>query len=379
MKLLNLANSLYALTLVIFIDIIFNRNQAKVSMRIMEHKSDIRLFLFVLPLILVAGCTGLPDIFPGQDVIKPALSTQEEGFRDVLVIKEIGTIPKSPVLAGQTFLLSFIIENRDKEKEATGVVVDLFDAPLFKDKDGTELCNKVKCVPDDCTENKKCTVLPGEQKQITFELKAPDDKAIASLQTDLDINFRVTYKFSGSTLFKVVVVNLEEIKARQRAGSPLTLDILKSLGSGPVKIDAELKGAPYILSGLGGTLAFTVKNTGDTSKGSISESKIPEILQGPFSFGLQIKFPEELVKDVGNLVSPSAFLCVGPTEGSIDCFNKADITLFKGESVPLLFQIKNAPSLTAPFKSFDIKALLRYTYELRDSTKITVLPLAKVQ
>ena len=341
-----------------------------------------RVFLFLLPLVFISGCT-LPDIFPGQDVINVNPETQEEGFRDVLVIKDINTIPKSPVLAGQTILLSFIIENRDAEKEVKEAFVDLFDAPLFKNMAGRR-CNDApnNCVPTVCTPGLPCKIspiLPGEQKQINFELKAPDDQATAGLPTDIDINFRVNYTFDGSTLFKLVVVNFEEIKARQRAGSPITLDILKSFGSGPVKMDVELKGGPYMLSGLGGTLAFTVKNTGDTSKGSISESKIPVSPPGKFAFGLTIKFPEELVTNVNNLVSPSAFLCIGPIEESIDCFNIANITLFKGESVPLLFQIKNAPSLTAPFKSFDIKAFLRYTYELRDSAKVTVVPLAKVQ
>lgn len=337
-----------------------------------------RIFLFILPLVFAAGCT-VPDIFPGQDVIRAAPTTQEEGFRDVLVIKEITTIPKSPVLAGRTVLLSFIIENRDKEKEAKDAIVDLFDAPLFKDKDGRELCNKAKCNPigNECSESKKCAILPGEQKQITFELKAPDDQAVAGLQTDIDINFRVTYRFSGSTLLKLIVVNLDEIKARQRAGSSITLDILKSLGSGPIKIDAELKGAPYILSDHGGTLAFTVKSAGDTSKGGITDSKILKF--GLASLGLRIKFPEELVTSTDNLLPPSAFICGFSKERTIDCFNKDDITLFKGESPPLLFQINRTPTITVPFKSFDVKALLNYIYELRDSTKVTVLPLAKIR
>jgi len=345
-----------------------------------------RIFLFVLPLVLIAGCTSLPDIFPGQDIIKVSPETQEEGFRDVLVIKEIDTIPKSPVLAGQTFLLSFIIENRDKEKEAKNVIVDLFDAPLFKHKkDSTpfseKLCNGARntCVAEGCTSEQDCVIspiLPGEQRQINFELVAPNDTAIASLQTDQDINFRVNYAFSGSTLFKVVVVNLEEIKARQRAGSPITLDILKSLGSGPIKIDAELKGAPYILSGFGGTLAFTVKSAGDTSKGSIQNSVVP-------ANGLIVEFPLDLFGAKENLAPPSdEFTC---SEGTlIKCTNTGKtLTLFKGETSPLLFRIIKSTEILKtqkiPFRSFDVKASITYTYELRDSTKVTILPVAKIR
>ncbi len=349
---------------------------------------DCKLAMIILPILLVAGCT-MPDIFPGQDVIKIAPTTQEEGYRDVLVIKEISTIPKSPILAGQTVLLSFIIENRDKEKETTEVAVDLFDAPLLKDKDGKP-CNTVKCTPigNECTGSKKCSILPGEQKQITFELLAPDDKEIAGLETVIDISFRVTYRFYGSTLFKLVVVNLDEIKARQRADSPITLDMREVFGSGPVKIDAELKGAPYILSGLSGTIAFTVKSVGDTSKGGIKDSKIPQMIieNWPNGPGLSIRFPGELsgIKDVEgkkvpeSLMLPSVFRCsVGK---DVHCGNIEDaITLFKGESSPLLFQIRPAPAITTPFKSYDVQASLNYTYELRDSKKVTIQPLGKIR
>ncbi len=341
----------------------------------------IRTLFFILPIIAIAGCTLPSGIFPGQDVIKAVPSTQEEGPRDVLVIKDIGTIPKSPVLAGQNILLSFVIENLDAEKEAKDVVVELFDAPLFKNKAGV-LCNSGKdvCVPtgNECTSSNKCTILPGEQKQITYDLFAPDDKAIANLEASLDLNFRVQYAFSGSTLLKLVVVNLEEIKARQRAESQITLDILKSVGSGPVKIDVELKGSNYMLSGMSGTLGFIVKTAGDTGKGSLLYSKIPE--KTSTTDGLRIVFPAELINnDIGNIERPSKFLCQLVTGKEAECYNIKDIELIKGESSILLFRVLNTAQIDVPFKSFDIKAFLAYTYELRNSAKITVIPLSKIR
>lgn len=347
-----------------------------------------RALLFILPLVFLAGCTGVDGILPGQDVINVAASAQEEGFRDVLVIKDITTIPKSPILAEQPVFLSFIIENRDKEKEATEVIVDLFDAPLFKGKNGPCNSERNNCLPEEtaCT-GSGCVILPGEQKQINFNLKAPNDKEIAGLQTDIDINFRVTYKFEGSTIFKVLVVNMDEIKARQRAGSSIALDARKVFGSGPVKIDAELKG-DYILSGLGGTLSFVVKNAGDTGKGSIKNSVVP---QADNKLGLNIEFPKDLFLNPtvykaenpdGSLVVPdiSIFGCNDKVDPIICPNTGKELTMFKGESQLLLFRIaKSKPIENIPFRSFDIKAAIDYIYELRDSTKVTVLPLVKVQ
>lgn len=349
-----------------------------------------RYFLPILLLVFAAGCVNLPGLFPGQDVINANPTSTEEGFRDVLIIKDISTIPKSPILPDQDILFSFTIENRDKDKKAENVVVDLFDAPLFKK--GAVLCNEQKvCKPDRCGSDSPCTILPGDQKQINFALKAPSKNELANLKSDIDLSFSVRYTFTGSTLFKTVIVNLEEIKARQRAGSAISLDIQEFFGSGPMKIDADLKGAPYILSPYSASITFTVKSLGDTSRGSLLNSRIPKSETGKEVFN--ITFPKELLNlqpqstasptDINaKLDVPAEYFTCRERGTSIDCLNtqNEEISLFKGESTQLLFRIKETPDLEnypgkPPFKSFDIKAELNYVYEVRDSAKVVVTPI----
>ena len=366
-------------------------------------------FLPILLLVFAAGCVNLGGIFPGEDVINANPTSTEEGFRDVLIIKDISTIPKSPILPEQDILFSFVIENRDKDKKAENVIVDLLDAPLFKkktkDTSGKEifvLCNQGKCLPDKCAgtvvsgtipANPACTILPGDQKQINFVLKAPSKNELANLKSDIDLSFSVRYNFAGSTLFKTVVVNLVEIKTRQRAGNAISLDIPEFFGSGPMKIDADLKGTSYILSPYSASITFTIKTVGDPSIGSLLNSKIPKSESSKDV--LKIIFPKELmnlhtqntaITDANikaKLDAPTEYFTCKEDGLSIVCLNDAvkpgntydEITLFKGESTPLFFRIKETPPIKEPFKSFDIRAELNYIYELRSSARITVVPI----
>ncbi|MBI2076098.1 MAG: hypothetical protein HYT72_02515 [Candidatus Aenigmarchaeota archaeon] len=368
--------------------------------------ANIKKYFPILLLVFISGCVNLPGF--GTDVINANPTSSEEGFRDVLVIKDISTIPRSPVLPEQDILFSFVIENRDKDKKAENVIVDLFDAPLFKsptekdDKGNLILCNDgtKPCKPDRCGVASPCTILPGDQKQINFALKAPSKSELANLRSDIELSFSVRYAFTGSTLFKTVVVNLDEIKARQRAGNPISLDIPEFFGSGPMKIDAKLEGAPYILSPYGASITFTIKSLGDPSIGSLLNSKIPKTevdANGKVTKEVfKIIFPKELmnlhtktasitetdIKD--KLDFPAEYFTCTEDSISIRCLNNykvdatgkyEEISLFKGESTPLFFRIKETPAIREPFRSFDIKAELNYTYELRSSARITVMPI----
>ncbi len=341
----------------------------------------IRTIAPILLLVFISGCAGLQGIDFGTDVIKANPISAEEGFRDVIIISDIGTIPKSPVIPDQNILFSFVIENRDKEKKAENVIIDLFDAPMFKNPAKNNLlCNTAagKCLSDKCSENSPCTILPGEQKQITFSLKPPSTAELANLQSVVDLSFSVRYSFAGTTLLKTVVVNQDEIKERQRAGSSVSIDVTKSFGSGPMKIDAELKGSPFILSPFGANIAFSVKSLGDPGRGSLLNSKIQKSETGKEIF--KIEFPKELTS-LANIEYPEEFFTCYDA-GKIKCVNDKkgdDITLFRGESTSLFFRLKNSPAITIPFKSFDIKAELNYVYELRDSAKVTVKPIGAIK
>ena len=91
----------------------------------------IKLLLLIASVVFISGCVGIPDIF-GRDVISVQQSTIDNGVKDVIVVKEINTIPKSPLLPDQQVILSFVLENRDNLKGSVAYV-DLFNAPTMRD------------------------------------------------------------------------------------------------------------------------------------------------------------------------------------------------------------------------------------------------------
>jgi len=301
-------------------------------------------------IIFLSGCNG--------EIIQTEEIETELGFRDVLVIDDITTIPNSPIISDINVELSFIIENKDTEKKAEGVTVELFDAPFFKNKNG-ELCNSATnaCKPDECDVGDPCTIFPHGKKQISFSLKAPSADELGMLETDVALQLRVNYEFEGSLLYTTKVIDMEEIKTRQRAGESETLVISKDLGSGPIQIYVEVLGAPYIISGSSGTLLFTVKDMG--TNGFLKNSKILENK-------LTVEFPE----GVGT-IEADGFKC----KGGYNCENSDEIELFGGESATLYFRILDVELAEGiPYQSFPVKVNVPYTYELRDSIDVKIKP-----
>jgi len=353
--------------------------------------------LFVL--VLISGCVGIPDVF-GRDVISVQQNTVQNGVRDIIVIKDIITIPKSPLLPDQQLLFSFIAENKDNLKN-TNAVVDLFNAPTIRSKDGTTSCNLYisgatdtqtapnrYCYPTSCGVNVGgCTILPGEEKQINFQLRTPRQDEIKNIKTDTKLDFKVSYNFEGTLTYLMPAISTDEIIKRQRSGDKTTLFTSKSYGSGPVQIDVEIQGAPYMLSSsdvqTDTVLLFTIKNVGS---GNIVNS---EIEGGDFN----ITFPPEFVvvknrNFQGTPVENEKFNCYPSNEGGTICKTKDDVSkddkpgaiaLYKDQSrSSLMFTVHLKDAIKEPFKTFQITSGVRYDYELRDSVAMTINPFQNV-
>ncbi len=440
------------------------------------------IYLLILSLIFVSGCTGLPNVF-GGDVISLQKTVVTENPRDAVVVPSIVTLPSPPFLPNQGITISMLVENQDKLKDARNVKVDLFNAPTFKSASTGELCNRQSsgagttgstgspdlsviqdsdrqhvgtacsdnagnvigvcrsvsiqecpggiflpgrcpgssdircctgsssivtpsptqtfvtsapntCQPDLCGPTGPfCTLLPGEQKQIRFQLKAPSESEIANIQTKTSLDIKTNYDFDGSLVYITPVVNVDEIVRLQTQGKRLTVEESKLQGSGPILIDVELLGAPYILSGSDpntppqkSIMTFTIKNTGRGSLlNSIIETSninpgtvtdLDALRQQPGNKGLVIIFPREFVQ-----VRPSSdnFNCAGTPLGTV-CVNTKDILVFKDQSrVSMRFEIQPAqlPPGT-PFRSYTTKAFVWYNYELRDMVEVTINPFQNV-
>ncbi|MEK6887317.1 MAG: hypothetical protein AABX14_00035 [Candidatus Aenigmatarchaeota archaeon] len=370
----------------------------------------------ILVMVLISGCTALGGLF-GGDVINVQQSIVQNGVQDVIVVKDILTIPKSPLLPDQQLSLSFILENKDKLKDVKNVRIDMFNAPTMRNSGGTTLCNlyvasgytqcdinigtclpqetlagvqappqQRYCIPDQCGAE-GCVILPGEEKPITFTLMTPSSNDIKNIKTDTKLDFKATYEFDGSLNYIVSAISTDEIVKRQRSGDKANLFTTKSYGSGPVQIDVELQGAPYILSG-GNTpistsqpetvMFFTIKNRGS---GTLVNSQID-------SNQMQIIFPPEL--EVVNGKYSEQFSCtdngqntVCKNTGNVDSTGKkvsdGVIPLYRDQSrSSLRFTVKLKQPLNEPFRSFQITSTVTYNYELRNSVAMTINPFQNV-
>ena len=323
-----------------------------------------KLIIILAAAIFISGCTS--STFFGQDVLKITETSQPEGIKDTMAIHSIETIPHSPVLPDRDMLLSFIIENKDTKETAKEAAVSLYDAASFYD--GGKPCSSDSCKPIDYQNGIIGEVLPGEQKMITYALVSPTEKDIVKVKADLSLNFKVKYDFKASTLYRIPLVNEEEIKTRQRAGESVSIDVPKFISSGPVQIDIDLGGPSYILSGKNAVFIVKIRHVGDKMKGSLENSKIEKDK-------IEIIFPSEL----GDVKPPDKIFTCNKNGNNNNCKNngeKGEIELFRGESTPYRFEIGKTKALGSdiPYQSFDIRAEAAYTYELRDSAKVTIKP-----
>jgi hypothetical protein len=226
--------------------------------------------LLLIPLLLVSGCISLDGIF-GSDVLNIQQTVLQSGKSDILLVRDAFIIPTPPLLPDQSVPLSFTLENQDTVKTAENVVIDLFNAPTFRDSVGNSLCNQVKCKPNLCSTTNACSLLAGEQKQINIDMTSPKESEIAGIKTDTSFDYKINYDSDGSLIYTIPAVNYDEVVKLQRANKKQTLQIAKSYGPGPMQIDVELLGAQYILAGQDAILLFKLHNDGS---GTVKDSKI---------------------------------------------------------------------------------------------------------
>lgn len=365
-------------------------------------------YIFLIPLlvavVVISGCTGLSGIF-GGNVISVQTRTTEEGVKDPLTITNIMTIPNSPVLPDQEVILSFVLKGNDKIRAIQNVRVNLFDAPGFRsegsDTAASVICNGngYPCQPLDengnevCSNNHPCTILPGEERMIQFKLLAPSKSQIANIATQVRLNFDVLYDFNSSMNFVIPVVNKDEVIMRQREGQPMNLVFDKSYSTGPMRIDVQPLGVNYILDNYQTILQFSINNVGS---GTVNSSQIPayttsyttDLSTGALVAnvkGFEVFIPTDLDVTTGGVLDE-----IFGTTHSVEYINGAPylqftnnnraIQLFKSQSqISLSFPVKmNIDAYTAfknnqiPFRSYEIKSNVYYTYELRNYADVQI-------
>lgn len=336
------------------------------------------LFFALLAVVLTSGCIGqgaLTDFFPGAGLVKVSRPVVDPGITDLITVENVRTLPAGQVLPDTTLKLFMSLVNNDKDptRPVKDVIVDMFDATVFRSPNTGRFCNADpnECKPSQCSSGTPCTMRAGETKAIDFTLLAPTKDQIANIRTEAAMNFRVNYDFSGSTNYDILVVDSEELLRLQQEGKSISVSVQDTKGAGPIKIDVSLF-TPFVVTSGGETpdafIVFKLRNAG---KGALKDNRIKQ---------MTIDFPEDMLLR-GNIEHPLTFNCYRVDSDGLavrrceHIFTKENkIELFKRESDPLQFVIKGIKPIDVPHKTFTINARVDYTYELRGSAKVTVAP-----
>ena len=314
-------------------------------MKLAESHAIILLFLILL--VSSSLCIDIMNIGGIEFQNVQTTEKTEKKTSDVIVIKRVETIPKPPVLPDDSVELYITLANNDEQETIKGSV-ELFDYSIF--------------IPLDATK-KDFTLLPLAEKVIKFSLKAPSAEQIANVKVTPRVSFRVNYTFTGVTTYEIVVVNYEEIKKYQQAGKTLNLVTNKIIGSGPIKIDAELVGSDFILAERSGTLKFTVRNegTGDLKGNKIEKDK----MQITFPKGIRVAPPPRATTTTTLLGATTTTTTTLPEKGT-SCSNPIDLgSVSKSES---LSKIVSVP----PYKTKRGDNPRWYRFTARDTGEISI-------
>ena len=323
-----------------------------------------KLSIFALMLAIVSlGCVSQVS-FPivGSHVIDISRIEQSPGLNDIVVLENVRMLPETQALPEQTvrFFANAVSKEQDPARVVDDVYLEIFDATQFRTADGSSLCNNAisSCQPEDCNSGNKCILRAGETKAMEVVMTAPTVQDIANVKTPVSVNYRLVYDHTSTTNFEVVVVSEDEILRLQQEGKKLAQEVRHVSNAGPLQLVLETADSGSF--GVPGQVMFVRLKIANRGGGSPKNIEIP-------ASGVTLAFPGGL----GRIEAPDEF------GGSISTMfrNTKEIKLIKGESIPYQFRITpNDLGSGVPHRTYLITAQADYTYEMRGSHSIDVLP-----
>jgi hypothetical protein len=265
------------------------------------------LIALMVALVFSSGCViqGILNIF-GSDVVKISRSSSTTGTNNVIVVTNKRTLPDNTVFPDTKTQVFVTLENKDNDpsKIAKNVFIDMFDVGLFKgvkydsvkQKDDPEPCyiHPDYCFPNVCSKVSKCPMPIGSTKEMEFMLRSPNINEIAGIRTPTSLRFKVSYDYSGSSSYEVLVVDYNEIVRRQRSGEQLSTALNDIRGSGPIAITVTER-VPFVTTGTDTAINFRLvdRGNGEPKNSTIEKGKL--VIEFPSG-------PKGLVSDLSHLV-----------------------------------------------------------------------------
>lgn len=335
-----------------------------------------KIILGLLLILLVAGCSGLPDLgnlgglLPGGNKVN-----KTELSPDLVVIQNINVVPNPPLNAGDDFTVSFEIKNQDDVNEVRSVNYELYDWGI--------------CQPPEQTTGTFESLAPLQTEFKQWSFKAPDNSQIGYLPTKCPIRFKANYSYTVASQIDVDVISSDRLEQLQKAGTPPSFTPNLVVGRGPIKIYFSIGAQMPVKANTTIPIFIQIQDKGGGLFGDITPAH------------LSINFPQEFeiincVKFNCNTGSLATYcgsykdnsLCDVNNDGIVDsrdigqlakdqpadkgCINNETIPMIKKSSPQLRCSV-TVPSVDVE-KTFYISGYLSYTYDVTGEATVDVKP-----
>jgi hypothetical protein len=301
-----------------------------------------KLILTLILILLVSGCTGMPDLFG----LFPQKTEVKEKPPDVIVIQNVNVLPPPPINAGDQFSVSFELSNQEEERDVN-VEYKLLDDGL--------------CWTTSTTSDSIENFVPGQVEFIEWTFDTPSADEIAYISTKCPIRFNVNYKFEAISEIEANVITNTRYYQLQQSGEFKTFTPTLTVGRGPIKIYMEFGASLPIQNDSTLPVYVTVEDKGT----GLLLTKIPT---GDLKIEVPPGFDSEGCGD--------RFTCSGS-----ECWNTVNISMIKRKS-PTFRCSFTTPSAGTGLnevsleKTYFISAHLNYTYDVTNQVDVEVKPLS---
>lgn len=297
-----------------------------------------KFVLGIFLILLVSGCSGMPDIFSGLLPGGNSKVNTTEASPDLIVIQNLKSIPSPPINSKDTFSVTFEIVNQE-EVEQVPITYELFDYGLCTPPTSdTKITTPINIAP-----------LGTEFKEWVFT--APSNDQIAGLPTKCPIRFKINYVWEAKSQIDADVISRDRYDQLQRTGQFPSFTPSLSVGRGPIKIYLSFGTTLPMRTDSTLPIFITVEDKGYGLLGNIPTGALT------LNFG-----------GLSNVDCGERFTSCGG--GS--CSNAAIIPMISKKSPELRCTAK-APSVNIE-KTFYITASLSYSYDLVGEVDVEVKP-----
>ena len=319
----------------------------------------------VVLILLISGCVS---------VSKPVSINEKKkvDIADIVQITGARMVPSPPLMPGMRARLVINVKNVHSSATAKCIHARLYSYQPFEIVGNNNMAGASSCYVKGYSESNPKEVVnrgdlfPGAETTISYDVKAPTADEIGNVTTDIDLAYRMTYNFEGSTLFQFVVVNQSQMNSLESAGRSISLETFNQVGPGPIKVEMELQNNDnMVLAGTSGIIEFKIVNEGSGKLSNYANT----LSKGKLIIGL----PSDLnVKFSGIKMAKTS--CPDGFIKDLTCYkNDETITLYQTSSVPYKITFTKS-SLDQLQKTYTAEAQINYQYMLYGDYKVEVNP-----